>query len=103
MSEGAEKLNPVKSQNIPIRKFPISTEEAMLIGSFQALIGTLIEARKETQMPIWLCGGDSEILFNHLKNKINDIYHCPDLILEALVKIDLNTISDLNQSKSDLP
>ena len=48
-------------------------------------------------MPLWLCGGDSEILFEHLKDQIVDIYHCPDLILEAMIKIDLKATKDLNQ------
>ncbi len=89
MSEGAEKLNPVKNTNIPKAQFPISTEEAMLRGSFQALLGTLIEAQKALKTPIWLCGGDSEILFDHLKNRISNLYLCPNLILEAMVEIEL--------------
>ncbi len=103
MSNGAEKLNPIQSDKIPKSKFPKHTEEAMLRGSFHALIGLLIEAKKETQMPMWLCGGDSEILFKHLKDRINDIHFCPDLILEGIAKINLKTKQDLNQTKFDLP
>ena len=89
MSEGAKKLNPVKRENIPKIQFPISTEEAMLRGSFQALLGVLIEAQNAAKMPLWLCGGDSEILFDHLKDRISNLYLCPNLVLEAIIKIEL--------------
>ena len=91
MSTGAEQLKPVKRTNIPHDKFPITTEEAMLRGSFQALIGIIIEAQKDTKMAIWLCGGDSRILFENLKDQINDLHHYSDLVLDAMIKIKLNT------------
>ena len=61
----------------------------MLRGSFQALLGVLIEAQNAAKMPIWLCGGDSKILFDHLKDRISNLYLCPNLVLEAMVKIEL--------------
>ena len=63
----------------------------MLRGSLQALLGTIIEASQETQKPIWLCGGDSKILFDHLKDRVRNLHFDPDLILEAMVKININT------------
>ncbi|KGG16861.1 MULTISPECIES: type III pantothenate kinase [unclassified Prochlorococcus] len=87
MSNRSEKLSPVKSQNIPTKQFPSSTEEAMLRGSFQALLGALLEAQKEASMPLWLCGGDSKILFDHLKSRNVAVYHHPNLVLEAMIKI----------------
>ncbi len=89
MSEKAYKLQPIQIEYMPKAKFPISTQEAMLRGSLQALLGALIEAHKETQMPIWLCGGDSEILYEHLKESVSELHHCPDLMLEAMVGIDI--------------
>ena len=71
MSSGTEKLSPTKKEFIPKSHFPISTEGAMLRGSFQSLVGTLIEAQQETKMPLWICGGDSEKLFGLLNFRKN--------------------------------
>ncbi len=103
MSEGTKNLSPVKRENIPKIKFPISTEEAMLQGSFQAILGTLLQAQQDANMPLWLCGGDGRICFDHLKNKNLEIFHFPDLAMEAMIKINLIPNQDLNQTKSDLP
>jgi len=84
----AFKINDPKNYYIPKKIFPTSTEEAILRGSFQSLIGVLIEAQKESNLPIWLCGGDSEILFNSLKNHVK-IIHSPNLVLEAMTKINI--------------
>ncbi len=89
ISSGGEQLNPVQSENLPKNQFPISTEEAILRGSFQSLLGALIEAKKESKKPLWLCGGDSELLFKYLKHRIYDLKYYPDLILEAMVNLNL--------------
>ena len=91
MANGAKNLDDPGPPSTNTDQFPITTAEAMLRGSFQALVGTLMEAKKLAKMPIWLCGGDAEILFEYLKGRISDLYVCPDLILEAMVKIDLNS------------
>ncbi|WP_269622157.1 type III pantothenate kinase [Prochlorococcus marinus] len=84
---GAEKLNPVTKEHLPNKKFPTSTEEAILRGSFQALLGTLLEAQKDSQMPLWLCGGNSKELFEALKMRNLEVYHFPNLVLEGMVNV----------------
>ncbi len=103
MAMGTEKLHQIKNINLPEKQFPITTEQAMLRGSFQALLGTLLEAQRTANMPVWLCGGDSEILFKSLQNHDFDIYHYPDLVLEGMTQINLPINQELNLSKSDLP
>ncbi len=87
MYEGTEKLPKIKKGNIPSNSFPKGTEEAMLKGSFQCLLSTLIDAQQEAGIPLWLCGGDSEIFFDHLKRRNIDVYLEPNLVLEAMVTI----------------
>ena len=87
MSSGTQNLTEIKEKYIPIQNFPISTNEAMLKGSFQALLGVLLDAQRKANMPLWLCGGDSELFFNHLQTYNLDIHHHPNLVLEAMIKI----------------
>ena len=87
MSNGTENLQPMNRTDIPQVMFPISTEEAMLRGSFQAIFSSLLEAQKELDAPLWLCGGDSEIFFQYLKDRDINVYHHPNLVLEGLVEI----------------
>ncbi|AAP99140.1 MULTISPECIES: type III pantothenate kinase [Prochlorococcus] len=103
MAKGAQKLKPVCTDNLPANQFPISTEAAMLKGSFQALLGSIIEAQKDSNLPLWICGGDSEILFNHLINRQIDVYHRPNLVLEGMIDIDLPSIPKPNPEQSDQP
>lgn len=86
MAEKTHHLNYAKSNCLPNQTFPFTTDEAILRGSFQSLAGTLIEAQKMTKSPIWLCGGDSEILFQNLEKKL-DITYSPNLVLETMITI----------------
>ena len=88
MSNNTQKLKKPRNENLPKIIFPLTTEEAILRGTFQSLLGCLIEAQKETEMPVWLCGGDSKIIFEHLKNRM-EIIHCPNIVLEAMIEITL--------------
>ncbi len=87
MSKGTENLFMPREINIPKDLFPLKTEEAMLQGSFQSLIGTLLNADRQLSIPIWLCGGDSEILYKNLQSHKLDITLCPNLVLEGMVDL----------------
>ncbi len=87
MSSGTENLTKVEESFIPHNSFPISTKEAMLRGSFEALLGAILNAQRKTNMPIWLCGGDSKMLFEHLQKYQINLYLHPNLGLEAMIKI----------------
>ena len=88
MAEKTLKLKKPKINCLPELMFPSSTDEAILRGSFQSLVGALIEAQKESKMPIWLCGGDAGILFKNLKNRLKIIYS-PNIVLEGMISINL--------------
>ena len=74
---------------IPSETFPITTSDAMLKGTLQSLIGTLIEANKESNVPIWLCGGDAPIIIQELKIKNHNlpIFHYPNLVMEGMLDL----------------
>ncbi len=89
MAFGAHNLKNPGPENMEAEQFPFSTSQAMKRGSFQALIGTLIEAQRAAQIPLWLCGGDAPLLFKELKKQKFEISHHPNLVLEGM--IDLQT------------
>ena len=89
MSSGTQNLKKIKETYIPSNHFPISTEEAMLKGSFQALLVALIDVQRKANVPLWLCGGDSELFFDHLQKYQLNLHHEPDLGLEGMIKINL--------------
>lgn len=75
----------------PINKspdlFPKQTHLAMQRGALQALIGTLIQAEKDTNMQLWICGGDSGLLVNELKKYNVKADHYPNLVLEGMIEL----------------
>ena len=87
MANSAYNLKNQKITQFPETKFPFSTNEAMLKGTLQALLGVIIEAQITTQAPLWLCGGDAPILKDHLKQKNILMYHHPNLALEGMISI----------------
>ena len=88
MSNGALNLeNPIIT-TIPKETFQYETNKAMIRGSINGLIGLILQVFQETKLPIWLCGGDSPIILNELKNKDIDIKYYPNLVLEGMINID---------------
>ena len=89
MVRGAKNLITPALLNNSQEMFPLTTSEAMHAGTLNALLGVLIEAQKKTKMKIWLCGGDSEIIFEaiHQRNLDIDIVRYPNLVLEGMIDI----------------
>ena len=87
MANGTQNLrNPGPPSTNP-EPFPITTAEAMQRGCIQALVGALITAQKEANMPIWLCGGDAPLLLQELRARNIDVIHHPNLVLEGIVDL----------------
>ena len=59
------------------------------LGTVETLLSSLLKIQKKTNIPLWLCGGDSEIFYDQLKEFELDLHHVPDLGLEAMTKIKL--------------
>ena len=87
MADGTKNLTNPGPQCSNTNLFPIKTAEAMQRGSLQALIGALIEAKKDSNMPLWLCGGDSPLLYEELRKRNIDVMHYPNLALEGMINI----------------
>ena len=98
MATGAHNLSMPNMNILPIKKFPFSTSDAMLAGSINALLGTLIEAYHQSKAPIWICGGDAPVILSFLKKRNIEIYHHPNLVLEGMLKLRCQQITALNHS-----
>ncbi len=88
MANGALNLEIPINKMIPTEVFQYETDNAMIRGSINGLIGFILKIFEETKLPIWMCGGDAPIILNELKNTNIDIHHCPNLVLEGMIDID---------------
>ncbi len=88
MSNGALNLeNPIITK-IPKETFQHETNNAMIRGSINGLVGLILQVFQETHLPLWLCGGDAPIILNELKNTNIYINHYPNLVLEGMIDIE---------------
>ena len=94
MASGALNLESPIIKTIPVETFQHETNNAMVRGAVNGLIGLILQIFEETNLPIWLCGGDGKIILNELQNKNIDINYCPNLVLEGMIDIEqkLNSI-----------
>ena len=94
MANGALNLDTPIVQRVPKETFQYDTQNAMLRGSINGLLGLILQIYEETKLPIWLCGGDAQIILNELQDKSIDINHYPNLVLEGMIDIEqkLNSI-----------
>ena len=92
MANGAFNLETPIVKTIPKDTFQYETNEAMIRGSINGLIGLILQIYEETKLPIWMCGGDAPVLLNELKHRDIDITHYPNLVLEGMIDIDKNLI-----------
>jgi len=88
MAKAALNLEAPIVKTIPTEIFQYETNNAMIRGSINALIGLILKIFEETKLPIWICGGDAPTILNELQNTNIDITHCPNLVLEGMIDID---------------
>ena len=87
MANGALKLETPIFKEIPTETFQYKTNDAMVRGAMNGLLGLILKINEEAKLPIWICGGDAPIILNELKNKNIDITYSPNLVLEGMIDI----------------
>jgi len=87
MAQGAQDLTDPGLPFLVQEPFPCQTSEAMMRGSLQALLGALFEAKRLSGLPLWLCGGDSALLADLLREQSIEVFHYPNLVLEGMVDV----------------
>ena len=88
MSNRAFNLKNPITKKIPTEIFQYETNNAMIKGSMNGLIGAILKIFDETKLPIWICGGDAPLILNELKDINIDINYYPNLVLEGMIDID---------------
>ena len=85
LEQYTQNLKVPKKQNIPIEDFLIKTEDSMLKGVFNSLIGVINLSYEPSKDILIICGGDSELIGSGLKHKKKEIIIAPNLVMQGMI------------------
>ena len=85
MEKYTKNLKFPKKHEIPIQDFLIKTEDSMLKGVYNSLIGVINLSFDPEKDILILCGGDSELIGYGLKQKNKEIMIAPDLVMQGMI------------------
>ncbi len=85
MEKYTKNLRAPKKYQIPIEKFLIKTEDSMLKGVSNSLIGVINSSFDPKKDILIICGGDSELIGNELKRKNKEIIIAPNLVMQGMI------------------
>lgn len=86
LSQDTKNLIVPKHFKIPKNNFLISTEEAILKGVFNSLIGSINLAFNQKDDILVICGGDSELIGEYFKGEKNNVIIEPNLVMHGMIK-----------------
>ena len=78
-------LKVPKKYEIPSEDFLINTEDAILKGVLNSLIGLIKLSFNPLEDILITCGGDSELVTKILKVKNNEVINAPNLVMEGMI------------------
>ena len=78
-------LKTPKKYDIPTQDFLINTEEAMLKGAYNSLMGVINLSFNPVKDILIMCGGDSELIGSVLKQKNEEIIIAPNLVMQGMI------------------
>ena len=78
-------LKAPKKYDIPIQDFLINTEEAILKGAYNSLMGVINLSFNPVKDILIICGGDSELIGSALKQKNEEIIIAPNLVMQGMI------------------
>ena len=85
MEQFTKNLKTPQKFDIPIQDFLIKTEDAMLKGVFNSLIGLINLSFDPAKDILIICGGDSELIRTGLKHRSTEIILAPDLVMQGMI------------------
>lgn len=85
MEKYTKNLKTPKKYQIPIKNFLIETEDSMLKGVSNSLIGVINLSFEPKKDILIICGGDSELIGNLLKQKNKEIIIAPNLVMQGMI------------------
>ena len=74
-----------KKYTIPNKDFLIKTEDAMLKGVYNSLVGVINSSFNPAKEILILCGGDCELIGSGLKRKNKEIIITPNLVMQGMI------------------
>ena len=81
----AKNLRAPKKYQIPFKNFSIKTEDSILKGVSNSLIGVINLSFNPEKDILIMCGGDSELIGNGLKRKNQEIIIAPNLVMQGMI------------------
>ena len=85
MEKYTRNLKAPKEYDIPIEDFLLKTEESMLKGVLNSLIGLINLSFNPAKDILILCGGDSELIGSALNKKNKEIIISPNLVMQGMI------------------
>ena len=84
MEKYTKNLEAPKKYDIPLQDFLINTEDSMLKGVSNSLMGVINLSFNPTKDILIICGGDSELIGSLLKKK-EEIIIAPNLVMQGMI------------------
>ena len=85
MEQYTKNLKAPEKYDIPIQDFLINTEDSMLKGVSNSLMGVINLSFNPTKDILIMCGGDSELIGSLLKQKKEEIIIAPNLVMQGMI------------------
>jgi type III pantothenate kinase len=85
MEKYTKNLEAPKKYDIPLQDFLINTEDSMLKGVSNSLMGVINLSFNPTKDILIMCGGDSELIGSLLKQKKEEIIIAPNLVMQGMI------------------
>ena len=85
MEKYTNNLKVPKKFDIPIQDFLINTEDSILKGVSNSLIGLINLSFNPAKDILIMCGGDSQFIGNLLRQKYKEIIITPNLVMEGMI------------------
>ena len=85
MEEYTENLKAPNKYDIPIQDFLIKTEDSMLKGVYNSLVGVIDSSFDESKDILVICGGDAELIGSGLNKKNKEIIISTNLVMQGMI------------------
>ncbi len=90
MVQNTKNLKFPKKIEIPEGDFLFCTQEAMVKGVYNSLVGAISASFNSKQDLLIFCGGDADFIGNKLKFKIKKLIIEPDLVMKGMILFSQN-------------
>ena len=101
MEKYTKNLKAPKKYEIPNQDFLINTQDSMLKGVYNSLMGVINLSFDPAKDILIICGGDSELIGSGLKKKNKEIIIAPNLVMQGMIS-HFNHLNNYLKPKSEI-